>query len=232
MTQHKHVKSIWRQSGPVSGKLRLRKLELIDGEDRTVTTYKEYGCLFRVDIQKCYFSPRLAFERRRIADLIVEGSVVVNMFAGVGCYSIVAAKHSQVAKVYSIDINSDAVEYMRENVLLNKVAGKVVPIEGDARTVIEQSLVGKAVRVLMPLPERAYEYLDTAVSAVGPPGGWVHYYCFEHAHGEEAPVEKASVKVREILNGLDVKFSREFGRVVRQTGPNWHQIALDIRVIK
>jgi tRNA (guanine37-N1)-methyltransferase len=232
MVQHKHVKSVWRQSGPVSGELRLRDLELIGGEDRTVTIHKEYGCLFKVDISKCYFSPRLAFERMRIAGLVGEESVVVNMFAGVGCYSIVIAKHSYVSKVYSIDVNSEAVEYMRENILLNKVVDKVIPLEGDARSIINGSLRGKAGRVLMPLPERAIEYLDSAVSAVKAPRGWIHYYGFEHASKGENPVEKAKIKATGILQSLDVKFEADFGRVVRQTGPNWHQLAIDILLRK
>ena len=232
MIQHKHVKSVWRQSGPVSGDFRLRDLELIGGEEKVETVHKEHGCLFKVNIKTCYFSPRLAFERLRIAGLVKEGSVVVNMFAGVGCYSIVIAKHSKVSKVYSIDVNVAAVEYMRENILLNKVVGKVIPIVSDARSVIERDLRGKADRVLMPLPEKAHEYLDSAVSAVKSPEGRIHYYGFEHANKEEDPIEKAKVRAAGILQKLGAKFSIGLGRVVRQTGPNWHQLAVDILVSK
>lgn len=230
--QHKHVRSVWRQSGPVTGDFRLRNLELIAGERETETVHREYGCLFKVDISKCYFSPRLAFERMRIASLVEEGNVVVNMFAGVGCYSIIIAKHSKVSKVYSIDVNPVAVEYMRENILLNKVVDKVLPIEGDARSIVERVLKGKADRVLMPLPERAHEFLDSAVSAVKSPAGWVHYYGFEHAGEGEDPIEKARGKAASVLQRLNVGFEASFGRVVRQTGPNWHQLAVDISVKK
>lgn len=232
MLQHKHVKSVWRQSGPVSGDFRLRDLELIAGKRKTETIYKEHSCLFKVDIRKCYFSPRLGFERIRIADLVEEGNVVVNMFAGVGCYSIVIAKHSKASKVYSIDMNPDAVKYMRENVLLNKVVDKVLPMEGDARVLVDGILRGKADRVLMPLPEKAHEYLDIAVSAVKPSVGWVHYYGFEHANEGEDPVEKARAKAGCILQRLNVEFESSFGRIVRQTGPNWYQLAIDISVKK
>jgi len=232
MLQHKHVRSVWRQSGPVSGDFRLRNLELIAGERETETIHREHGCLFKVDISKCYFSPRLAFERMRIASLVEEGNVVVNMFAGVGCYSIIIAKHSKVSKVYSIDVNPVAVEYMRENVLLNKVVDKVLPMEGDARSIVERVLKGRADRVLMPLPERAYEFLDSAVSALKTPAGWVYYYGFEHASEGEDPIEKARGKAASVLQHLDVEFEMSFGRVVRQTGPNWHQLAVDISVKK
>jgi tRNA (guanine37-N1)-methyltransferase len=230
MTQHKNVKAVWQQSGPVTGDFRLRKLKLIAGERKTETVYKEHGCVFKVDIEKCYFSPRLGFERIRIARLVENDEVIVNMFAGVGCYSIVISKHSNPAKIYSIDINPVAVRYMRENILLNKMADKVLPLKGDAREIVVKKLRNQADRVFMPLPEKAYNYLDAALSAVKPQGGWIHYYAFEHARKEESPIKKAKAKIVEVLKPQNVTFELPLGRVVRQTGPNWYQIAIDIQI--
>lgn len=230
MQQQKHVKAVWQQASPVSGDFRLRKLKWVAGEKKTETVYKEHGCLFKVDVRECYFSPRLAFERMRIASLVRENEVVVNMFAGVGSYSILIAKHSNAAKVYSIDINPVAVTYMRKNALLNKVISKVVPIEGDARIIIESRLENTADRVLMPLPEKAYEHVESALSALKPRGGWIHYYDFKHAAKQESPVEKAKSRIAEKLTQKNVNFEMPLGRIVRQTGPNWYQIAIDIKV--
>jgi tRNA (guanine37-N1)-methyltransferase len=80
----KHVKTILRQISPVAGDFRLRDLEWVAGEKKTETVYKEFGCLFKIDLEKCYFSPRLSYERMRIAKLIQQNEVIVNMFAGVG----------------------------------------------------------------------------------------------------------------------------------------------------
>jgi tRNA (guanine37-N1)-methyltransferase len=232
METHKHVKSVWRQTTPVSGNYRLRGLELIAGEEKTETVYKEYGCAFKVDIKKCYFSPRLSYERMRIAKLVNPGEIVVNMFAGVGCYSILIAKHSQAQKVYSIDINPAAVEYMKENIRLNRVENRVIPILGDARQVIEEKLQRIADRVLMPLPERAYEFLEYALKTLSKIGErTVHYYDFEHAKKNEDPIEKAKTKVSQKLQDLDIRFRVIFGRVVRETGPNWYQTALDLKIL-
>lgn len=232
MLQNKHVKSVWRQSGPVFGDFRLRELEWVSGDRRTETIHKEYGCLFKVDLRNCYFSPRLAFERMRIANLVNDGDVVVNMFAGVGAYSIVIAKHSKVARVYSIDVNPSAVRYMRENILLNKVVGKVFPMEGDARVFTSKALKDVAERVLMPLPKRAIDFLDCAVSAVKPERGWIHFYDFIHANKGESPIEKSKSKVEEKLQGYGIFFEVSHCRIVRETGPNWYQTALDIKVGK
>jgi len=230
MQIHKRVKAVWRQVGPVSGDFRLRELEWIAGERKTETVHKEHGCLLKVDLEKCYFSPRLAYERTRIAQHVQPGEVVVNMFAGVGCYSIVIARHSEAKKIYSIDINPIAVRYMQENVKLNKVEERVVPVQGDAKKVVEEKLRSIADRIIMPLPERAYEYLDCAIQSLKPTGGWIHYYDFEHAKKNENPVEKIESKVSKKLEMLGVDFNVPFGRIVRLTGPNWYQVVLDIEV--
>jgi len=232
MQTHNNVEAVWRQAGAVSGDFRLRKLKWVAGENRTQTHCGEYGCLFKVDLEKCYFSPRLAYERMRIARKIEPGEVVLNMFAGVGCYSIVIAKHSEAEKIFSIEINPVAIRYMRENIELNKIEEKVVPVQGDAREVVEERLQNVADRVLMPLPEKAYEYLDYAILALKSTGGWIHYYDFEHAKKPEDPIEKVEAKMSQKLQTLGVNFIVEFKRIVRTTGPNWYQVVLDIRVNK
>lgn len=231
MRTHKRVKTVLLQTSPVHGEFRLRKLQRIAGENKTETVHKEFGCLFKVDLEQVYFSPRLSYERRRVAELANPREVVVNLFAGVGCFSIIMAKFSKVDKVYSVDINPVAVRYMQENVLLNKVVGRVIPILGDAKEVAEKQLRGVADRVLMPLPEKAYEYLDQALVALKPSGGYIHYYAFEHATKKESPVEKAKTRVAEKLRRLDTKFDMPFGRIVRATGPNWYQIVIDIQIV-
>ena len=228
MRAHGNVKTVLLQAGGVSGDFRLRRLEWVAGEKKTATAHREFGCLFMVDLEKCYFSPRLSFERKRIASLVAPREVVVNMFAGVGCFSVVMAKHSLVEKVFSIDVNPCAFEFMRRNVRLNRVEGRVVPVLGDAAKVVEERFCGVADRVLMPLPEKAYEYLDHALTALKPTGGWVHYYDFVHAGKSEEPVEKVRDKVAAKLSGLGVNYDIQYGRVVRATGPNWFQVVLDI----
>jgi tRNA (guanine37-N1)-methyltransferase len=231
MSIHRNVKTVLLQAGPVAGDLRLRHLTHVAGENKTSTIHKEAGCLFSVDLAECYFSPRLSHERMRIASMVETGETVVNMFAGVGCFSIVIAKHSSVAKVFSIDVNPAAVRFMGENVRLNRVYGKVIPLLGDSKEIVNSRSQHVADRVLMPLPEKALDYLPCAVSALKSSGGWIHYYGFEHASRNENPAEKVKRKVAEALEALGVDFDMSFVRVVRSTGPNWCQLVADIRVM-
>jgi tRNA (guanine37-N1)-methyltransferase len=227
---HGNVKSVFSPTSRIEGDFRTRNLKLLAGENRTVTRHRESGYVFIVDVEKCYFSPRLSHERARIAGLVGAGETVVNMFAGVGCFSVLIAKTAHQAKVYSIDVNPAAFECMKENVRLNRVFGRVFPMLGDAKTLIQTRLQGVADRVLMPLPEKAIPYLPTAVSALKKEGGYVHLYDFEHATSKEDPVEKTKLKAAECLDGLAVDYRFVFGRVVRSIGPNWWQTVLDIQV--
>ena len=230
MAVHRSVKTVFAQTSPVMGDFRVRELKLLAGEGETSTMHKESGCVFAVDIKTCYFSPRLSHERSRIARLVKCGETVVNMFAGVGCFSIIIAKTVPQTKVFSIDANPTAVKYMEENVRINRVYGKVAPLFGDSKDVINAKLQRMADRVLMPLPGKALEYLPCAVLALKPAGGWVHFYDFQHATRNEDPVEKAKLKVARKLVSLGVGYRFVFSRVVRSTGPNWYQIALDVQV--
>ena len=230
MAVHKCVKTVLAQSSPVRGDHRTRELTLLAGENKTVAKYKEAGCIFAVDVEKCYFSPRLKHERLRIAGLVSPNETVVNMFAGVGCFSIIIAKRVPQAKVFSIDINPAAYRFMEENIRLNRVFGRVHPILGDSQEIVQTQLRGVTDRVLMLLPEKALEYLPAALSALKRSGGWIHYYDFQHAYGNEDPVKKTEQKVAEKLDRLGAKYCFTCGRVIRSTGPNWYQTVLDIQV--
>ena len=227
---HKNVKTVFLQVGGVAGEFRLRSLEWLMGERKTQTVHGEWGCTYKVDLETCYFSPRLSFERMRIARLVKPCEIIVNMFAGVGCYSVLMAKMGRAQIVYSIDLNPSAIKYQQENARLNRVESQAVSIQGDAKEIIARHLGSIADRVLMPLPQKAYEYLDHAVAALKSTGGWIHYYDFEHASKDEDPVGKAKVKVSEKLQKLGIGFTVAFGRIVRSTGPHWYQVVLDIQV--
>ncbi|MFQ6086108.1 MAG: class I SAM-dependent methyltransferase family protein [Candidatus Bathyarchaeia archaeon] len=230
MERNPHVKTVLYQTAPVIGEYRTRGLKWILGKRKTNAIYKENGCLFRIDLPRVYFSPRLSFERMRLARLVRPNEIVVNMFAGTGPFSIVIARHSLARLIYSIDLSPAAVDQMIDNIGLNKVAGRVVPILGDAAAVVKKDLRGLSDRVLMPLPERSFEYLPYALMALRNRTGCIHYYDFTHARKTEEPVDLVKGKVSKKLESLDVRHSMSLARIVRKVGPNWYQVVLDVEV--
>lgn len=223
----KTAKSIFYQSSPVEGDYRIRRLELLAGEDSTETEYKEHGCRFRVDIEKTFFSPRLATERLRIANLVGEGETIVNMFGGVGMFSIVAAKKKN-CHVYNIDINPDAARLCQENISLNKMRGSVESIEGDAAEVIKERLHDVGDRVLMLLPERSDEFLRSATSALKQ-NGVLHYYCHTHAD-KKSQVPAAATG--HFMSVIGVRSHVLLAKIVRPIGPRFYQAVVDASVSK
>lgn len=222
------ARSVFYQSSDVSGDFRTRNLEIIAGEDNTETEYREYGCRFKVDVEKVFFSPRLSTERKRIADLTQDGEVLINMFGGVGMFSIVAAKMKNCT-VYNIDLNPYAAKLCEENIKINKkMRGTVISINGDAAQVVKEQLQNKGDRTLMLLPERSDEFLDSAVLATKS-GGVIHYYSHQHADKRQNAVELSKQHFTEIA---PVKAEIIGGRMVRAVGPRYYQTVVDAKITK
>ena len=225
LEQVKTAKTVFHQSSPVEGDFRTRNLELIEGDEKTETEYRENGCRFIVDVEKAFFSPRLSTERERISNLVNDHDVIINMFGGVGMFSLLAAKKKSCT-VYNIDINPVASKLCEENIKLNKLKGKVISLNGDATKIIKEQLQDKADRVLMLLPERSDEFLDTAISSLKK-NGVIHYYSHVHA-GKKQDAPKLSEE--HFLNINKIQAEILDSRVVRPVGPRFYQTVVDIKI--
>lgn len=228
-----YIKSVWGGFPGVKSEYRLREYIHLAGEKRSETIYKEYGCRFKIDFTKVYISPSLSYEHYRVAKLVKEGEVVTNMFAGAGFFSILIAKYSRPSIVYSIDINPHAYHYMVENIRLNKVEDKVIPILGDAAKVIEEKLRDTSDRVLMPYPDIVLDYLVYAVKALRDKG-WIHIYLHVEAKKNMDPIEKAKLVASEKLDQIPFvnKYVFKYGRVIRQIAPRKYQVVIDTFIEK
>lgn len=219
------VRLILRKSGDVAGVFRTRGLQPVYGSGGTETVHREFGCSYLLDVSAVYFNPRLAHERRRIATQVTRGEVVVDMFAGIGPYSILVAKLEPHSRVYAIDINPTATKYLKENILTNEVADRVTPLSGDAREFAKSKLHGVADRVIMNLPSEAEHFLDAAVRIIKGNGGTVHYYQFAPRGTDLASVKQqftSSVKAQE----WSVE-SFDYCEAIKEIGPNKVQVAVD-----
>jgi len=223
-----YLKVVLRQVGPVESEFRTRRLEWLAGESRFETVHREFGCQYKVDLNAVYFSPRLGYERKRIADLVSPGEYVLNFFAGVGCFSIMIAKHAHPSKIYSLDLNPIALRYHAVNNTLNRVREKIELICGDANRIASASLVGCADRVLLPLPELALNSLETARHTLKSGHGVIHCYLFVESRRRSTACERGLLKLAPALERLDLMRDNVEVRVVRSTGPCHYQVCADI----
>ncbi len=199
MATQASIKTVCVDSG-VKDQFRTRSVKVVAGEKTTETLHKEYGLTFKVDIARAFFTPRLATERQIVARQVKPGEVVIDMFAGIGPFSIMIAKMSSPKVVYAIDINPDAIELMKENISLNK-ATSVEPILGDARDEIAR--VEKADHIIMNLPHDGREFIGAAIGALKV-GGIIHFYEIT----EEDEVQKS-------LDGI-ADAARRGGRLMKE----------------
>jgi tRNA (guanine37-N1)-methyltransferase len=222
---HKRVKAVCNKRGERGGEFRLPDLELILG-DGTQTIHIESGCRFKVDVRKAYFSEREGTERQRIGKMIRPGEEVLVMFSGICPSPVVYARmQPKVGHVYGVDINPDAHRYALQNVLLNKVGGKVTPICGNVR--IEVPKIGKKFdRITMPLPKGAHGFLDVALAAAKD-GGIIHFY---HWSREDDLYGEALKIIRDAARNAKKKVKILDKRKVLPYGPRVWKICLEFRV--
>ncbi len=217
---------------------RTRDLEVIWGDENMETMHKESGCLFKVNPKRVFFSPRLSYERMRVASKVMAGETIINMFSGVGCFSIIIARMQPQTKIYSIDVNPYAYEYMNENVRLNRMEGRVIPILGDVREELKKSgLERVADRVLMPLPEEAHSFLPLAVRALKldkeGAGGVIHYYDVSTGRKDDDLFVMPIKRVRGIISsvfGDSLRLKIEEKRIVRSVAPRRYHVVLDLNL--
>ncbi|MFQ6050541.1 MAG: class I SAM-dependent methyltransferase family protein [Candidatus Hydrothermarchaeota archaeon] len=212
---NKNIKSVFEKRGKVEEEYRLAPLSFLAGSKNTITVHREHGCFFELDVQKVYFSPRLSYERLRVAKKVKE-EFVLDMFAGVGPFSIVIAKHSKARKVYAVDKNPEAFGYLKRNIELNKV-NNVIPILDDAKNIRI-----KCDRIIMNLPHSSHEYLIYALRNLKR-GGVVHYYFT--SQGEDM-FEKGTEEFNKHCKEFEVLEER----IVRSYAPRKYHCVLDVRV--
>jgi tRNA (guanine37-N1)-methyltransferase len=209
--QHKNVKTVVKKVSATKGVKRIRQVEVIAGDKRTETMHKENGCRFLLDLNKVFFTGRLSDERMRVARQVKENEVVVDLFAGIGPYSVLISKMHQDCKVYAIDINRDAVDYLMRNIALNRVKN-IRPIHGDS-SIVAKKLGRIADRLIMNLPETAYEFLEL-VPLVAKKGGVVHFYCFLQ---EEELFDGAVDVIKKKLGDVKIVDKRICGDIAPRT---------------
>ncbi len=218
---HKNIKTVYKKASEIKGKERIRELVFLKGEKRSKTVYKEHGIRLKLDIKKVYFSPRLGYERKRVLDQVKDSEVIVDLFAGIGPFSILIAKNKDV-RIYAIDINPHAIRYLKENIELNKVKDRVIPILGDCRDTAPKHV---ADRVIMNLPKSSDRYLETAFDVIK--RGVIHFYTISH---EDDLYESRIEFVKKVAEKKGRKIEVIDKKIVRPYSPRMYHVVMDIRV--
>lgn len=208
--------------GQIHGQKRQPEIEQIVG-NTTETIHKENYCKFKLDVAKVMWSKGNTAERQRMSTMPEDGEVIVDMFAGIGYFTIPMAVHSNPKKIYAIEINPESHHFLCENVKLNKVEDIVEPILGDCNL---QDFDHCADRVMMGYIGTTHHYLDSAIRYIKH-GGILHY----HESTPEPilfkrPVER--VKLAASKQNRDIEVLNK--RSIKKYSPGVYHTVVDIKI--
>jgi len=192
LKQNKQVTTILEKTEKISGKLRTQKTKHLAGIKTKIATYKENNCIFKFDIDKSYFSPRLSNERKITAEEISKIlkklpttdyrlPTILVMFAGIAPYPIVLAKNLLSKKITNFkiianELNKQAVKEAQKNIILNKLQKYITLIPGDAKK-LPTKTKQKFDIILMQRPNLDETFLKTALK-LSKKGTTIFYHGF------------------------------------------------------
>ncbi|HDO19853.1 MAG TPA: class I SAM-dependent methyltransferase family protein [Thermoplasmatales archaeon] len=216
-------KSVLEDVAGIDGEYRIPKFRLIYGDKDTETVHTENGVRYKLDPAKIMFSSGNKDERMRMATVSNEKEVVVDMFAGIGYFSLPIAVYSRPKKIYAIEKNSFAYHYLVENISLNHVTDVIEPLLGDNRDVTPE---GIADRVIMGYIKNTYEFLPVAIKALKS-SGTIHYH--ETCPNELLP-QRPINKITKIAERYGKRADIERIKRVKSYAPGVSHVVIDVRI--
>jgi tRNA wybutosine-synthesizing protein 2 len=217
-----NAKSVLQDLG-IEGDFREPKVEVLLGSE-TETIHKENGVKFKMDCAKVMFSSGNIDERIRMATISNSNEVVVDMFAGIGFFTIPIAVHSKPKSIFALEMNPTAHHYLSENVLLNDVNDIVRPVMGDNQDFEKEKI---ADRIIMGYLDNTQTYLKKALDLLRPEGGIIHYH-------EKCPNELLDTRplenMRKEIEGTGRQLELLNIKNIKSYAPGVSHIVLDVKV--
>jgi tRNA wybutosine-synthesizing protein 2 len=212
--------------GPVVGELREPRVEPIAGS-MTETEVTEHGVRWRFDAARIMFAAGNRTERRRAGALVRPGETVIDLFAGIGYFTIPAARFGRAREVLAVEKNPVAAGYLASNAELNGVRGQVTIVRGDNRLV--ELPEGGADRVFLGYLPSSMPWIARAVPLLRPSGGWLHLHTSVDARGaREAAIRDAELALVDAgARPVEPLSARE----VKPYGPGRTHVVVDAHVL-
>jgi tRNA wybutosine-synthesizing protein 2 len=223
------MESVYLNRGIIKGNFRTpENIEYVTGKEDPIVIHKEHGVSYKFDFTKIMFSQGNVIERKYLATLVKDGEIIVDMFAGIGYFSLPIAKISNPQQIYSIEINPYSFKFLVENIKLNQLEDKITPINGDCKEeVLKLSINGvKADRVIMGVFPAPKGFIKEALTLHRETGTFYHYEgVIDNDNYSDLYQEfEKIVKENQLRSELVDK------RIVKSYGPRLYHVVLDIRV--
>jgi len=212
--------------GGIQGVYREPHVEVIYGAPKTETIHIENKIRFQLDPQKIMFSSGNMTERKRMATISNPRETVVDLFAGIGYFSIPMAVYSKPKKIYACEINPLAYQYLRSNITLNNVIDRVEPLFGDNRRTAPKDC---ADRVILGYLQDSKAFLSTAFDSLKNRKGILHYHDVvktdDFPHG---PLKEIDGMAKQYHRSVDFLRSS----IIKSYAPGRDHVVFDVRVVE
>ena len=204
----------------VTGEFRRPSMDVIYGTE-TESVRLENGILYDFDVTMVMFASGNVDERERMKRLDCTGETVVDMFAGIGYFTLPIARYANPEKVIACEKNPDSFKFLVKNIKLNDVSDKVIPVLGDNRDLDFGN--GFADRIIMGYVQITSEFIPKALEILRP-GGTIHYH-------DTFYVNEYEVRIREIFDRYcPGRYMIEGIREVKSFAPSVSHYVADICV--
>lgn len=199
-------------------------IEHIAGEKRTKTIHKEFNTIFNIDLEMITFSPGNKNERNHLIQTVSDNEVICDMFACIGNLSLPIAVNKPSVRIYGLEWNQIAFDFLKQNIEVNKVDDRYFPVYGDNRKSTPKNF---ATRVLMGYFDIDYNQFRCAIEAIENQG-WVHYHSISPRDNLEKPSEIVEQARNESGHKIEIKEIRQ----IKKYSPRLYHVCSDIFVEK
>ncbi len=217
-------KTVLRNKGPVKGELRVPDMEIIFGSKNTETVHKENKIKYKLDPTKVMFSSGNMDERIRMSKIDIKDETIVDLFAGIGYFSLPMAVYGSPKQIFAVEKNPDAFSYLSQNISLNHVTDKITAIEGDNRLKSPKNI---ADRVLLGYFGKTHEFIPTAIETLKNNSGVIHFH--DKIPDKNIPDTKMN-EIQKIVEVYDKKAELVDYNRVKSYAPGIGHYVLDVRL--
>jgi tRNA wybutosine-synthesizing protein 2 len=217
------VGTVLSVAGPVEGESRRPQVRTLAGTG-TETLVREGGIVYHLDAARTMFAEGNKEERRRAGLLVRPGEMVADLFAGIGYFTLPAAKFGRPAQLHAVEQDPCPYGYLQRNLVANGVADRVRPHLGDCRKVPLPP--GGFDRVFLGLLPSSLPFVPRALELIRPEGGWLHAHLVVGAPRWEREATEAVVAAVERSGG---SLQELRPRQVKPYGPSRVHAVVDAR---
>ena len=228
------VSKIGRQKRIQSGPMRRSQVELLYGEDGVVL-HKENGIFFEFDATNVMFSSGNISERIRVSKFNCFNETILDLYAGIGYYTLPLLVYTKAKFVHACEFNSDSIKELEKNLVHNHVFEKCKIHVGDNNdTVPNSNFLGTINRVILGLLPSSEKSWILAIKALNSNGGMLHLHGNATAKKENEWALSVIKKLTSISKELNRQFKFKILHIekVKSYAPKVNHVVLDIKVFK